>query len=283
MASGKPDTIEIKNIDLNELSLEFLIILKEHDFNDKKCFSLLKKIKKSTKKLPGIVHICSFDNIKQYKIKGLILPYVLYMKLPKDNIYVSSDSWESEFFNSQTLELLRIFTLIGAYEIKFKTTRDYNDNNGLNIQGNANLNTINIPLKVNAEFEHYEDADDSNAFDGQIKIKKPNVEKYENINDLINKNDLFYIKNNNEWQSLISYKLQNDTITKLKFNMTFYREFNCVSKISADLEAIGISVCYFDSGSKSVKKTFEVHFCEELSRDNKSRDNSSGGSMSIHI
>lgn len=289
MASGKPNTIESKfnNFekinDFNELSLEFLIILKEYDFNKKTCCSLLKNIKKATKKLPGIVHICSYENVKQYKVKGLMLPYVLYMKLPKEDMYVSSDAWESEYFNSQTLELLKIFTVMGASDIKFKTTRDHNESNGIGVHANANLNAINIPLKVNAELEHYEDSDDSNAFDGQIKTKQPNVEKYENLNELIEKHKLYYIKNNYEWQSLISYKLQNDTITKLKFNTTFYKGFKCGTKITADLEALGISICYFDSGSKFVKTTFEVRFGDEFQRDEKSRDGSSGGSMSIHI
>lgn len=284
LSSNQFDTIESpKLINSNDLTLEFLIILKEHDFEKKNCCSLLKEIKKATTKLPGIVHICSYKNVTNYKIKGLMLPYMLYMKLPKEDIYVSSDAWESEYFNSQTLELLKIFTILGASDIKFKTSRDHNDGNITGIHTNANLNSINIPLKMGAEIEHYDDNDDSNAFDGQIKIKKPNVEKYENLNDMIEKNNLHYVKNNYEWQSLISYKLKNDTVTKLKYNTTFYKGFKCGTKITADLEAIGISVCLFDTGSKFVKTTFEVHFYDEFSRDDKSGDSSSGGSLSIHI
>lgn len=284
MASGKNDTIEYtKTNNYNELSLEFLIILKDHDFNEKQCCSLFKRTKRATKKLPGIVHICSYENVKKYKVKGLMLPYVLYMKLPKEEIYVSSDAWESEYFNSQTLELLKIFTVLGASDIKFKTARDHNEGNGVGIHANANLHAINIPLKVGAEIEHYEDSDDANIFDGQIKTKQPISEKYENMNDLIEKHKLYYVKNNYEWQSIISYKLQNDTITKLKFNTTFYKGFKCGTSITTDLEAIGISVCLFDSGSKFVKTTFEVYFGDDLTRDEKSRDGSSGGSLSIHI
>lgn len=284
MSSGKNDTFEYtKTNDFNELSLEFLIILKEHDFNTKKCCSLLKNVKKATKKLPGIVHVCSYENVKNYKVKGLMLPYVLYMKLPKEDIYVSSDAWESEYFNSQTLELLKIFTVLGASDIKFKTSRDHNEGSGIGVHTNANLNAINIPLKVGADLEHYEDAEDANAFDGQIKTKQPVSEKYENLNELIDQHKLYYVKNNYEWQSLISYKLQNDSVTKLKFNTTFYKGFKCGTKITTDLEALGISVCLFDSGSKFVKTTFEVHFGDDSLRDEKSRDGSSGGSMSIHI
>jgi hypothetical protein len=267
---------------LNGLSLEFLIILKERDFDKKTCVSLYKKVKMATRKLPGNVHICSYNDVDNYNIKGLKLPYILYTKLPKENTYVSSDSWESEYFNSQTLELINIFTSLGASEIKFKTTRDHNDSSLMGIHANANLNLVNIPVNINAEIEHYEDSDDQNVFDGQIKIKDPILEKYDNIDDLIDKKNLYYTKNNYAWKSLISYKLNNESTTKLKFNTTFYRGFHCVTKISADLEALGISVNLFNSGSKYVKTIFEVRFdqtCDDTSRDEKSRDDS----MSIHI
>jgi hypothetical protein len=145
------------------------------------------------------------------------------------------------------------------------------------------LNAINIPLKVGTDLEHYEDGEDGNAFDGQIKTKQPVARKYETLEDFIEKNNLYHVNNNYEWKSLISYKLQNDTITKLKFNTTFYKGFKCGTKITADLEALGISVCLFDSGSKFVKTVFEVYFGDDFSRDEKSRDESSGGSMSVHI
>ena len=276
------DDMESCNVE-NELSLEFIIILKDHDFLYNRCGSLYKHIKKATKKMPGKVNICRHDEIKKYKIKGLILPYVLYIKLPKEDTYVSSDAWETEYFNSQTLELLKIFTLLGASDIKFKTTRDHNDINSVGLHAGLNLNSINVPVKVGTDIEHYEDVDDGNAFDGQIKIKQPLTEKYNSLESLIEKNSLYYVKNNYEWQSLISYKIQNDTITKLKFNTTFYKGFKYGTKIAADLEALGISVCLFDSGSKYVKIIFEVYFGDDSIREYKSRDESSRESMSIHI
>lgn len=268
---------------LNDLSLEFLIILKDHDFKKKKCCSLLKKIRGVTKKLPGNIHISSYENSKKYNIKGLILPYVLYMKLPKENIYVSSDTWEAEYFNSQTLELLKIFSLLGASDIKFKTSRDHNDATGIGMRATANLNAANIPLKMGAEIEHFEECDDSNIFDGQIKIKNPVTTQFETLEDFIDKNNMFYIKNNCEWQSLVNYKLQNNSITKMKFNIIFYKGFKYNINVSADLEALGISVSLFDSGSKFVKTTFEVRFGDELTI-LKSADNSSGGEiLSVYI
>lgn len=267
----------------NELSLEFLIILKEHDFKGNMWWSLLNRIQSTTYKLPGLVHICCYHNVKQYKIKGLILPYVLYMKLPKENVFVPSDSWEAEYFNSQTLELLKIFTLLGASDIKFKTSRDHNDSMSTGVHAGANLNAINIPLKLGTTIEHYDDVEDANAFDGQISTKQPVAEKYETLEELIIKNNLYYLKNNYEWQSLISYKLQNDSISKLKFTTTFHKGFKCGKTIATELEALGITVSLFDAGSKHVKTTFEVYFCDENGRDEKSRDGSSGGSLSMHI
>lgn len=285
--STENDVIDVKHGTKsvqNELSLEFLVILKDHDFGTRKCFQMFnlhERTKLATKNLPGIVHICKMEETKQFKIKGMKLPYVLYMKLPKENIFVSSDSWASEYFNSQTFELITIFTALGASEVKFKTSRDHNEANATSVHTNANLNAVNIPIKVGAEVEHFEDGDDSNTFDGQIKIKQPVSTKYSSLEEFIEKQNLYYIKNNHEWQSLIGYKLSNDTVTKLKFNTTLYKGFKCGTNVTADLEALGISVSLFDSGSKYVKTIFEVHFVDE--RDGTSRDESSGGSMSIHI
>lgn len=285
--STENDVIDVKNDTKrveNELLLEFLVILKDHDFEIKKCFqmyNMYERTKNATKKLPGKTHICTMEEAKGFKIKGMKLPYVLYMKLPKENVYVSSDSWASEYFNSQTFELITIFTTLGATEVKFKTSRDHNESTGAGVHTGANLNAINIPIKVGADVEHFEDGDDSNTFDGQIKIKQPMCIKYGNLTEFIEKQNLYYTKNNHEWQSLIGYKLNNDTVTKLKFNTTLYKGFKCSTTVTADLEALGISVFLFDSGSKYVKTIFEVHFMDE--RDRSSRDESSGGSMSIHI
>ena len=247
----------------DSMVLEFLVILKKSDFSKTfECLNKKNQILRTLSKLPGNVRIGKFGETG-YTIKGLKMPYVLYTKLPKENIYVTSDSWDTEYFHSQILELIQIFTALGAYEIKFDTDLEHNSEKTLKLA--TGLKIPNIPIKLSAEITHAQEEDSDISFDGLIKIKSITQIEYSGIDDFINKNKLYYTKFYPDWKNIIEYKL-NNTIIKLEFEHTFKRGFYCSTTLGADIEKNGISCDISGHTGETTSVSFKVSFQDPRSK-----------------
>lgn len=245
------------DLETDDMSLNFLVILKKKDFSKTiECLNKKNKITRTLRKLPGNVHIIDFDDNK-YTIKGLKMPYVLYAKLPKENIYVTSDTWDSEYFNSQILELVHIFTMLGGLDIKFAAINDYGSEKTQSL--GVNICIPNMPLKISAEMEHITNEENSNSLGGFIRIRSTKKIEYENVDDFINKNKLYYSKFYPEWKTLISFKL-NNSITKMDFEYKFNRGFYCSSSLGTDMEKNGISCKLTSAINNYTTVRFNVNF-----------------------
>lgn len=245
---------EIEN---DTMSLDFLVILKKKDFSKTlECFNKKNKILRSLSKLPGNVNIGRFGETK-YVVKGLKMPYVLYTKLPKEDIYVTSDSWDVEYFNSQILELIQIFTSLGATEIKFYSNSEHSSEKHKGIT--TALKVPNVPLKLSAELFNSEEHEIENSLCGLVKIKSSKIINYSGVDEFIKINKLFYTKFYPEWKGIILYKLSNH-ITDLDFEYTFHRGLYCNSSLGLDLEKVGISCKITSAINNSTTVSFKVKF-----------------------
>lgn len=239
------------------MSLDFLVILKKGDFSKTlECLNKKNKILRTLSKLPGNVNIGRFGEAN-YIVKGLKMPYVLYTKLPKEGIYVTSDSWDIEYFNSQILELIQIFTALGAFEIEFFSNLEHTSDMSTN--AHVGLRVPNVPIKLSTEMNHSKSDEYENTFGGMIKIKSSKKISYEDSDDFIKKNKLFYTKFYPEWRSIIEYKLAN-SITKLDFEYTFHRGFYCNSSLGTDIEKLGISCKITSATNNYTTIAFKVGF-----------------------
>jgi len=241
------------------MSLSFLILLKKSDYKKNiECLNKVSKIKRIARKLPGNVIICELSDSK-HVIKGLKVPYVVYSKLPKEGIYVSSDTWDAEYFNSQIMELIQIFTNLGAIEIRFNSGRGQHHDSS--VTGHLGFKVNNVPVGLGADIEHEESYEVGNTFGGHIKIKKPKRKSYKSVDDFIVKNGLYYANYYPDWKALIKHKLETST-SILNFEYTFHRGFFCNDSLSVDLERIGIysKLSMSNSSNNNIAIMFKIDF-----------------------
>lgn len=239
------------------MSLEFLVILKKNDFSRTfECLNKKNRIIKTLSKLPGNVRIGRFGE-HNYTIKGLKMPYVLYTKLPKEGIYVTSDSWDIEYFNSQILELIHIFTALGAYKIKFESLLEHSSEKIFNTT--SNLKIPNVPIKLSTEINNSNGHEESDTFGGLIKIKSIKEIKYDSVDDFIKKNKLYYTKFYPEWKNIIEYKMFN-SVSKLDFEYTFHRGFHCSSSLGTEIDKIGVTCKIMSAINNTTTVSFKVNF-----------------------
>lgn len=102
---------------------DFLILLEDEDYK----FKFLKKnnykkLLKIKKILPGKLNIIDNNNI----LKNIV-PKQMYIKLPKEQIYILSNMWKIKYIKSQIGELLYICGILGAEFVYI----DYSNNNDI--------------------------------------------------------------------------------------------------------------------------------------------------------
>jgi hypothetical protein len=220
--------------------LEFMTLFEKKDFNKHTFYkSRVEKAYKVASKLPGRFKAYVITDIKheQLIIKGMPQLYVLYIKLPKEKIWIASDLWEEEFLNAQMIETIHIWTQLGANEIKFSANRSSKNNKSL-------IGDIGVGLPGQAiSFGGKYNLDDTEESDlsGHIKLQDVKMEEYKDRQDFIEKNNLYYIKFAPEWLNIINYKLGNDGLKQLDFQYTFAKGLYCNSKLNAKFNEIGIS------------------------------------------
>ena len=100
--------------------LRFLMILQDVDF--KRCiYSKYDIIMYNKTNFPGMLTIERFDesNNFPYTIQGPAMPRQLYIMLPKECIYVTSNNFTEKLIRSKLRELMDIFIVLQAKKIKF--------------------------------------------------------------------------------------------------------------------------------------------------------------------
>lgn len=239
----------------DDVSLDFLILFKKDDYQKTfQCMSKMHQIKHKIKKLPGNVNIEKLSETTK-EIKGLKIPYVVYIKLPKEHVYVTSDVWEIDYFNSQVMELISIFTALGAGEITFSTTKATNDEKSMEASVGAKITNISVMLEASREIKHNEHS----KFSGYIKINNVAKVKVKTVKDFIRDNKLYYANFYPEWKSLIAYKLNTDT-TQIDFEYTFHKGFHCQTKVGMKLEDNGIICGFTNTNVQDITLKFFVTF-----------------------
>jgi hypothetical protein len=220
--------------------IEFMTLFEESDFEPRTFLkNRVEKAKKVASKLPGRFRAYNINEVHKEKliIKGMPELYVLYIKLPKEKVWVSSETWEEEFLNVQMIETIHIWTELGASDIIFSSKRLSKNNDSIMGDIGAGLPGTKLILGGKYDSGNTEESDLS----GHIKLQENTVNNYNNIDEFIKKNGLYYVKFAPEWINIISYKINNPEISNIDFQYTFTKGLHYNGKLSAKFDEIGVS------------------------------------------
>ncbi len=112
---------------LNDFN-EFLIVLSDYYYDWLCIFPFFQKeydmINSNKYFFPGKLHVKYESELRNdisgnFIIKGIVQLKTLYIKLPKENIYVDSSKFQEELFESKFNELLNIFACLNARYVDF--------------------------------------------------------------------------------------------------------------------------------------------------------------------
>jgi hypothetical protein len=231
--------------------LRFLILLPESDY--KKWFYSYKDVLVYYKSnFPGILDIEHFEESDQlpYTIEEPVMPRQLYIMLPKERIYVPSDSFTSRYIRSKMRELVQIFVALRATSIKY-----------IRYDSDDTRNTINadlgVPIESVSSGVQYENVETKKrGILYEIRLNPPN----EPINmDILSQ--FYYLKREPSWKDMILRRMDGGVVYD---KYTYWnREMKLLrNKFVQKLKCINLSVDYDWEKMHNFMVDYEVTYGE---------------------
>ena len=243
--------------------MEFLIVLKPNDY-EAACplvSSYSTRVRKSEDDLPGILHVANIVNINdretsrsrpKFVTQDMVIPRALYIKLPKENIFVKAEKWEYEYLKSQIQEIIHIFGIMGAKNIKYEIINS--DKENFNIGGGLNVGELPVgtDLKVTSR------KGTTTELSGELEY--PNSVNTVPSKKLLTESDnIYYLPRKYDWKSICERRILNN-VTSDDFIYKFNSDMFFSAKLSGKLDKLGINFNFETSSVKNFNMKFEVDY-----------------------
>jgi len=242
---------------LTNEKLHFLILLDDEDFlkNTWYCNNSHKDlIMKKKKTFPGKLNIINYDDIdkpnimKDYIIESNPVPREVYIKLPKENLYVLSEKFAQKYLLSRHSELKNIFEKLGAKSIEWKMKHNNGTSDAVNLDMEVNVNQIGVMVGVDLE----ESSDNSNKAYSKMTFPNNKVQLDEKIFD---DPSFYYLSKEYEWQNIIQSRIHSRN-SEYEFFYKNTDSYNFKSDMSSKLKLLNINFGY----ETNKYNNLEIHY-----------------------
>lgn len=245
--------------------LQYLIILTKDDYKSGTFSkSMHDKLIDKLDLFMGILNIEKLDDFKlnnanninfKYKIDGNITPRLLYIRLPKEKLYVPADVFQERFLDSKMNELISIFSTLCSKSIKISVTHEHVSKINLNIGAGANIKGIEVKSEAKQESE----STNKISTVREITFQEPSKNEKLNIDIFGNYNKFFYLPKDESWIDIIRRRINNKASSDdFKYN---YKDYNCVTKeLSSYLNFLHISLHYNASKYDNLVIAYDVDY-----------------------
>lgn len=251
--------------------LDFLIVLKDKHFKNGLFFkSYASKLGYLYDELPGRLKIVKKEDLKtdlvikgrlierkqNYHIEGNVMFKKIYMRLPKEDIYIDSKNYQNRYFNSKINELINIFSVMKAKSIKMSVINENNNDVKLQLASSANAVIDRVSLSASGFNSQ------TNNIQSQWTItfdeKKDDKDKV-NINVFANKKRFYYLPKEKAWQDIIRRRLNEGMRTyNYVYNYTDSNVFD--ANLCAELKFLKLDFQYNRKSYENIQINYEVEY-----------------------
>ena len=245
--------------------LQYLIILTREDYKSGTFSkSTHDKLIDKLDLFMGILNIEKLDDFKlnnanninlKYKIDGNITPRILYIRLPKEKLYIPADAFQERFLDSKMNELISIFSTLCSKSIKISVIHENSSQINLNLGAGANIKGV----EINANAKRESKANNKISTVREITFQEPSKNQKLNIDIFGDYNKFFYLPKDESWIDIIRRRINNKASgDDFKYN---YKDYNCVTKeLSAYLKVLHINLQYNASKYENLVIEYDVDY-----------------------
>jgi len=260
--------------------LEFLIILCDDDYKGtffyKSTYDNLLKQRKFFNDNLNIVNKKDIKKSNEYLIDGMATLKQLYMKLPKENLYVNSSQFHNRYLNSKINELISVFTVLKAKCIKVTIDSQSENNFKLNLTAGVKMNGVSFKtgaektqdksnkLKSDWELEFFQNCNNTNT----------NTNTKININEFADEKRFYYLPKEAEWIDAIRKRVSQN-VSSDKFTYSYSDTNDIKYKAFTNLQLFNISCDYNKKQFENININYEIEYypLDTVIIENKSGEN----------
>ena len=236
----------------------FLIIITDEQYKKKyfRSNSYYDNLKAKEYMFPGILDIVNIKDLKgnkEFIIKDQVIPLQLYIKLPRENIYVLSDKYYESYFLSQMNELIRIFTTLKAETIDIHIEQDRHTSSVININSGIHY----TPFDLKAQYSDIKREQNKTVTIKNMVFK--NNGKEIDINDFTLKKHFYYLPNQDDWQDIIRNRVKKCMVED-KYFYTYVNNVILSKELIAQLKVFNIGYRYNVENNKNIEINYNVSY-----------------------
>lgn len=245
--------------------LEFLIILCDDDYKGtffyKSTYDNLIKQRKFFNDNLNIVNKKDIKKSNEYLIDGMANLQKLYIKLPKENLYVDSSQFHNRYLNSKINELISVFTVLKAKCIKVTIDSQSENNFKFNLSAGVKMNGVSLKtgaekkqdksnkLKSDWELEFFQSGNDN----GNVTNNKIN------INEFADDKRFYYLPKEAEWIDAIRKRVSQN-VSSDKFTYSYSDTNDIKYKAFTNLQLFNISCDYNRKQFENININYEIEY-----------------------
>lgn len=195
-------------------NIEYIIVLPHKLFKEggilaqiKLCLTR-KYLAKLQENIVGKLHVVSQNAVghpicdccnKQFQVCDFIKQNSLLVKLPKEDMFVPIEEWDTRYLKSKVSELIDLMMYLGASEVQYNVI---NKNTSHDSQGiDADVSVYGINVGAGMELETGESS--THSISGRIIFQRPNVD----IQKITDTKNFHYLSQNHDWQHMINQRI----------------------------------------------------------------------------
>ena len=254
---------------INNDMLQYLIVLKKDDYRSSTFSkSTFERLNENRELFNGILNIEKLESFitdystspyntihNKYQIEGNITPKILYIRLPKEKLYVPADVFQERYLDSKINELITIFSTLCSKTINISVIHENSSNINFSVGAGANIKGIDVKAKAGKE------TNKSNIITTtrEITFQEPKTNETLDVEVFGNYEKFFYLPKDESWINIIRRRINNKSLgDEYKYN---YTDYNCVSKeLSAHLKALHISLQYNSNKYENLSIEYDVEY-----------------------
>ena len=236
--------------------INFLIVLADKHYQ-KKCYSSQSLYDSLLKEdFPGTIDIVKLPDLQKstvFIIKEAVVLKKLYIRLPKENLYIDSSKYEEYLLNSITNEFLRVISTLKPMSIKIQM---FNQNkNDFEFDVNTSISFQGIDL--GSDVKNQQTNNSSNKKEWLLTFRKDNIKM--DLSCFLDSSKFYYLPKYNEWTDLI-HNRANYNVNTAKYVYEHTIDNNIKLEFVEKMKCLKIDCKYKKSKYENIRFEYEIDY-----------------------
>ena len=237
--------------------IHFLIVLadkhyqKKHFWSSQSLYDSLSK-----EEFPGVTDIIKLQDLQKstnFIIKEAVVLKKLYIRLPKENLYVDSFKYEEYLLNSITNEFLRVISTLKPMSIKIQM---FNQNkNDFEFDVNTSISFQGIDLE--SDVKNQQTNNSSNKKEWLLTFRKDKNKM--DLSCFLDTTKFYYLPKYTEWTDLIHNRV-NYNVNTAKYVYEHTIDNNINLEFVEKMKFLNIDCKYKKSKYENIRFEYEIDY-----------------------